>query len=76
LLLQRRELLNSSCNIFLRFMSALTYILYTGDSSLTYLGKLFSFGELFVNLLGEVLVRLQDLAFRHGGGFMDRVVRC
>jgi hypothetical protein len=28
---------------------------------------LFSFWELFIDILGEVLVRLEDLAFGHGG---------
>ena len=40
-----------------------------------YLGKLFSFGDLFVNLLGEVLVRLEDLAVGHGGEFGDLWLR-
>jgi hypothetical protein len=31
-----------------------------------YLCQLLSFRNLFVNLLGEVLVRLEDLAVRHG----------
>jgi hypothetical protein len=29
------------------------------------LGQLFSFGKLFVNFLGEVLVRLKNLAVGH-----------
>lgn len=33
-----------------------------------YLGQLLSFGELFIDLLGEVLVRLGNLAFGHSGG--------
>ena len=36
-----------------------------------YLRQLLGFGKLFVNLLGEVLVRLENLAFRHGGGCED-----
>ncbi len=32
-----------------------------------YLSELLSFRKLLVNFLGEILVRLENLTFRHGG---------
>jgi hypothetical protein len=47
-----------------------------GGGPCQYLCKLFSFGDLFVNLLGEVLVRLEDLNIRHCGEEGCRRIWC
>lgn len=63
LFLQRRELLDRTLNICLEYIS----IKFEQFGVVAYLGQLFSFGNLFVNLLGEILVRLENLAVGHGG---------
>jgi hypothetical protein len=61
LLLQRCELLDRTLNICLEYIS----IKFKQFDVIAYLGQLFSFGKLFVNFLGEVLVRLKNLAVGH-----------
>lgn len=63
LLLQRYELLDRALNICLENVS----IKFKQFDVIAYLGQLFGFGKLFVNLLGEVLVRLKNLAVGHDG---------
>lgn len=64
LLLQRNKLLYSPLNIGLEWESATG----KGKIQLSYhLGQLLRFRKLFINLFGEVLVRFEDLPFRHNG---------
>ena len=63
LLLQRRELLDRTCDIGLVISASGL----AEELIIKYLRKLFGFRDLFVNLLGEILVGLEDLNIRHCG---------